>query len=91
MKFFAKEEFLIKEGKSKSSNLKTNSQTGSDLTYTDSTKVVVNFNKDETIEDHELNVTAKNLPENRYISSYYVQLPKENIKTKCSVIFIYYY
>ena len=78
LKFFAKEEFLIKDGKSKSSNLRINSETDTASTYIDSTKVVVNFYKDETIENHELNVTAKNLPENIYISSYYVQLPKEN-------------
>ena len=78
LKFFAKEEFLIKEGKSKSYNLKTNSETDSDQTYIDSTKVVVNCNKDERIENYELNVTAKNLPENRYIHSYYLQVPKEN-------------
>ena len=77
LKFFAKEEFLIKDGKSKSSNLKINSETGSDLTYTDSTKVVVNFNKDERIENYELNVTVKNLP----IDTYFLQLPKENTIT----------
>jgi len=77
LKFFAKDEFLVKEGKSKSSNLKTNSETGSDLTYTDSTKVVVNFNKDERIENYELNVTVKNSP----IDTYFLHLPKENTIT----------
>ena len=78
LKFFAKEEFLIKEGKSKSYNLKTNSETDSDSTYIDIMKLVVNFKKDERIENYELNVTAKNLAEDRYIHSYYVQVPKEN-------------
>ena len=81
LKFFAKEEFLIKDGKSKSSNLRINSETDTASTYIDSTKVVVYFYKNKTIENHELNVTAKNLPDKRYISSYYVQLPKENKKT----------
>ena len=81
LKFFAKEEFLIKDGKSKSSNLKINSETDTASTYIDSTKVVVYFYKNKTIENHELNVTAKNLPDKRYITSYYVQLPKENKKT----------
>ena len=45
LKFFAKEEFLIKDGKSKSSNLRINSETDTASTYIDSTKVVVYFLK----------------------------------------------
>ena len=92
LKFFAKEESLIKDGKSKSSNLRINSETDTASTYIDSTKVIVYFYKNKTIENHELNVTAKNLPENSYISYYYIQVPKvdgttlEKITHSCKIV-----
>ena len=79
LKVFSTEKLLIKEGKSNSFNLKTKSEKDSDETHTDNFKFIANITEDETIEDFEINVTAKNLDENTYISySYYVQVPKED-------------
>ena len=74
---FAQKPSLIKEGSN--SNLKTLKAT--EYTYHVSNKVIVNFEKDEVIEDHETILGTKNVPSNSYIPSYTFYIIKEKGKT----------
>ena len=65
--------------KSKSSNLKTLKASAS--TYFVSNKVIIYYEKDEIIEEHEKKIGTKNVPNGSYFSSYAFYFTKKNGRT----------
>ena len=79
LNIFTKQGNLVKENQN-SKNLKNNLKDNAARTYTDSNTAVINITKDETIEEHELILSTRDLPSGYYFSSYTLSISKEKGK-----------